>query len=385
MSIYSRSLAAHKAWVGKIKQENKAPITNREELSLAYTPGVAEPCREIAKDPEKAYDYTWKGGVVAVITDGSAVLGLGDIGPLAALPVMEGKCALFNRFAGLSAVPIVLDTKDPQEIIETIQRIAPSFGGINLEDISAPRCVTIERALKKRLSIPVFHDDQHGTAIVLVAALINALKLVKKEWKDLRVSITGTGAAGSSIIGMLARLGVKEIYAFNSKGVIRGDYEDELLQEISELTNPEDLELSLEEAMTGSDLYIGVSAPGLIDASMIRSMNRDAMVFPMANPEPEISYEEAKASGARIIGTGRSDYPNQVNNVLAFPGLLKGAMEAKTQITEEMKLEASKAIAKLIPEDELRDDYVIVDVFDDRVAQAVSQAVKDLAQKNYSE
>ena len=361
MNLYDEALKAHKEWKGKIKQENKAPIDSREELSVAYTPGVAAPCLAIKEDREKVYDYTWKGNLVAVITDGSAVLGLGDIGAEASLPVMEGKCALFNRFAGLNAVPILLDTKDEEEIIKTITHIAPSFGGINLEDISAPRCVRIERELQKRLSIPVFHDDQHGTSIVLGAALINSLKLVKKDFKDIKVTMIGTGAAGSSIIKMLYAFGVRDIYAFNSRGVIRGTYEDELLNELSDLTNPRGLDVSLEESMMGSDVFIGVSAPGLITKEMVKSMNDNAMVFSMANPEPEISYLDAKEAGARVVGTGRSDAPNQVNNLLAFPGLLKGAMEARVQITDEIKMEASRAIAKLIGEDELRDDYVIVD------------------------
>ena len=381
MNLYDEALKAHKEWKGKIKQENKAPIDSREELSVAYTPGVAAPCLAIKEDREKVYDYTWKGNLVAVITDGSAVLGLGDIGAEASLPVMEGKCALFNRFAGLNAVPILLDTKDEEEIIKTITHIAPSFGGINLEDISAPRCVRIERELQKRLSIPVFHDDQHGTSIVLGAALINSLKLVKKDFKDIKVTMIGTGAAGSSIIKMLYAFGVRDIYAFNSRGVIRGTYEDELLNELSDLTNPRGLDVSLEESMMGSDVFIGVSAPGLITKEMVKSMNDNAMVFSMANPEPEISYLDAKEAGARVVGTGRSDAPNQVNNLLAFPGLLKGAMEARVQITDEIKMEASRAIAKLIGEDELRDDYVIVDVFDERVAPAVCEAVKKFSQK----
>lgn len=379
--IYQKSLIAHKAWRGKLRIELNAPITNKEELSLAYTPGVAEPCREIHRNPESVYDYTWKGNTVAVITDGTAVLGLGDIGPHASLPVMEGKCALFKSFADIDAVPIALDTKDPDEIIRICKALAPSFGGINLEDISAPRCVQIERELKRSLSIPVFHDDQHGTAIVVAAGLINALKLVKKEFKDLKVVVSGAGAAGSSIMFMLRDLGVINILGFRKEGIIlKEEHTDFLVQELSEFTNPNQLNISLQEAMVNADVFIGVSAPKLVNKSMIQSMNKHSIVFALANPEPEISYEDAKEAGAYIIATGRSDYPNQVNNVLAFPGLFRGALDAKaTQISEEMKKAAAYGLSSLIQTDELSPDYIIPSVFDKRVKDVVSQAVKDVA------
>lgn len=379
--IYQKSLIAHKAWKGKLRIELNAPITNKEELSLAYTPGVAEPCREIHRNPESVYDYTWKGNTVAVITDGTAVLGLGDIGPHASLPVMEGKCALFKSFADIDAVPIALDTKDPEEIIRICKALAPSFGGINLEDISAPRCVQIERELKRSLSIPVFHDDQHGTAIVVAAGLINALKLVNKEFKDLKVVVSGAGAAGSSIMFMLRDLGVINILGFRKEGIIlKEEHTDFLVQELSEFTNPYQLNISLQEAMVNADVFIGVSAPKLVSKSMIQSMNKHSIVFALANPEPEISYEDAKEAGAYIIATGRSDYPNQVNNVLAFPGLFRGALDARaTQITEEMKKAAAYGLSSLIQTDELSPDYIIPSVFDKRVKDVVSQAVKDVA------
>ncbi|HET6785330.1 MAG TPA: malic enzyme-like NAD(P)-binding protein [Erysipelotrichaceae bacterium] len=379
--IYQKSLIAHKAWKGKLRIELNAPITNKEELSLAYTPGVAEPCREIHRNPESVYDYTWKGNTVAVITDGTAVLGLGDIGPHASLPVMEGKCALFKSFADIDAVPIALDTKDPDEIIRICKALAPSFGGINLEDISAPRCVQIERELKRSLSIPVFHDDQHGTAIVVAAGLINALKLVKKEFKDLKVVVSGAGAAGSSIMYMLRDLGVINILGFRKEGIIlKEEHTDFLVQELSEFTNPSQLNVSLQEAMVNADVFIGVSAPKLVSKSMIQSMNKHSIVFALANPEPEISYEDAKEAGAYIIATGRSDYPNQVNNVLAFPGLFRGALDAKaTQISEEMKKAAAYGLSSLIQTEELNPDYIIPSVFDKRVKDVVSQAVKDVA------
>lgn len=379
--IYQKSLIAHKAWKGKLRIELNAPITNKEELSLAYTPGVAQPCREIHRNPESVYDYTWKGNTIAVITDGTAVLGLGDIGPLASLPVMEGKCALFKSFADIDAVPIALDTKDPEEIIRICKALAPSFGGINLEDISAPRCVYIERELKRTMNIPVFHDDQHGTAIVVAAGLINALKLVKKEFKDLKVVVSGAGAAGSSIMFMLRDLGVTNILGFRKEGIIlKEEHTDFLVQELSEFSNPNQLKISLQEAMINADVFIGVSAPKLVSKSMIQSMHTHSIVFALANPEPEISYEDAKDAGAYIIATGRSDYPNQVNNVLAFPGLFRGALDAKaTQISEEMKKAAAFGLASLIQTNELNPDYIIPSVFDKRVKDVVSQAVKDVA------
>lgn len=376
--IYQKSLLAHKRWRGKIRIELNASITNKAELSLVYTPGVAEPCREIQRHPETVYDYTWKGNTVAVITDGTAVLGLGDIGPHASLPVMEGKCALFKSFADIDAIPIALDTQDPDEIIRICKALAPSFGGINLEDISAPRCVIIERELKRSLSIPVFHDDQHGTAIVVAAGLINALKLVHKEFKDLKVVVSGAGAAGSSIMGLLRDLGVKNILGFRKEGIILKDARaDFLVQELSEFTNPDQLTLTLDEAMVKADVFIGVSAPHLVSQEMIRRMNPQSIVFALANPEPEIGYDAAKEAGAYIMATGRSDYPNQVNNVLAFPGLFRGALDAgATQITEAMKKAAAYGIASLITEEELCPDYIIPSVFDPRVKDVVSQAVK---------
>ena len=382
-NYYEKALLKHAEWKGKLSVELKAPLENKEDLAIAYTPGVAQPCLEIAKDPDKAYDYTWKGNVVAVISDGTAVLGLGDIGPLAALPVMEGKAVLFKKFAGVNAIPIVLDTKDPKEIIETVKRLAPSFGGINLEDISAPRCVEIERTLIEELDIPVFHDDQHGTAIVVTAGMINALKLVNKKPEDVKMVVSGTGAAGSSIIKMMRSFGIQNILAFNINGVLRRGESDTynfVEKEVAEMTNHEDLNLTLKEAMTGADIFVGVSAPKVINEEMVSLMNKDAIVFAMANPEPEITYEEAKRAGARIVGTGRSDFPNQVNNVLAFPGLFRGALDVRaSKITEGMKLAAARGIASLISDEQLNEDYVIPDAFDERVAKVVAKAVADEA------
>jgi len=381
--IYDQSLKAHALWKGKLSVELKMPLKNKEDLSLAYTPGVAEPCRAIFKDPKAVYDYTWKGNSVAVITDGTAVLGLGDIGPKASLPVMEGKCALFKAFAGIDAVPIALDTKDPDELIRICQTLAPSFGGFNLEDISAPRCVQIERALKATLDIPVFHDDQHGTAIVVAAGLINALKLVHKEFTSLKVVVSGAGAAGSSIMFMLKQLGVPVILGFSKAGILRkseSESMDFLSKELAEFTNPLDLKLTLAEALVDADVFIGVSASRLVTSDMVKTMAKDPIVFALANPEPEISYEEAKKGGAAIIATGRSDFPNQVNNVLVFPGLFRGALDAKaTQITEAMKLAAAKGLASLIKETELSADYIIPSAFDPRVADTVALAVKQVA------
>lgn len=379
--IYQKSLVAHKNWKGKLRTVLVAPLNNKDDLSLAYTPGVAEPCREIHRNSELVYDYTWVGNTVAVITDGTAVLGLGDIGPKASLPVMEGKCALFKSFGDIDAIPIALDTKDPDEIINICKALAPSFGGINLEDISAPRCVKIERELKKTLNIPVFHDDQHGTAIVVAAGLINAVKLVNKQFDELKVVVSGAGAAGSSIMFMLRDLGIKNILGFRKEGIIRKEeHDDFLVQELSEFTNPDQLNISLRDAMVGADVFIGVSAPRLVDKAMIQSMNPKSIVFALANPEPEISYEEAKEAGAYIIATGRSDYPNQVNNVLVFPGLFRGALDARaTQISEEMKLAAAHGLASLIQASELTPEYIIPSVFDRRVKDVVSKAVKDIA------
>lgn len=385
MTIYDEALAIHEKWRGKIEVTSKAKVRNKDDLSLAYTPGVAEPCRKIAEDKNKAYDYTWKGNSVAVITDGTAVLGLGDIGPEAALPVMEGKALLFKEFADIDAVPICLDTKDPQEIIQIVKALAPTFGGINLEDISAPRCVEIERALIEALDIPVFHDDQHGTAVVVTAALINALKLVKKQAQDLKVVISGTGAAGSAIIHMLVDLGVKHIIAFNKDGALNDSMTTATFveKEILELISPTDFTGTMAEAFIGADVFIGVSAPNLVTKEMVASMNDGNIVFPMANPEPEITYKEAIAGGASVVGTGRSDFPNQINNVLAFPGLFSGAFTAEaTRITPRMKLACAHAIADSIPYSELTSDYIIPSAFDENVVDLITIKVAEAARKD---
>ncbi len=383
---YQKSLELHEKYHGKLEVVSKVPVDTAEDLSVAYTPGVAQPCLEIAKNKEDVYKYTWKRNSVAVVSDGTAVLGLGDIGPEAALPVMEGKCILFKKFAGIDAVPVVLDTKDPKEIIEIVKKIAPTYGGINLEDISAPRCVEIERTLKKECSIPVFHDDQHGTAICLTAALINALKVANKKPEDIKVVISGTGAAGSSIIHMIHDLGVRNIYAFNINGIVIKDDADSydfLTKELAEITNLDHKRMTMKEAMVGADVFIGVSAPHLVTEEMVKSMNEKNIVFPMANPEPEITYEEAKHAGAYIVGTGRSDYPNQINNVLAFPGLFRGALDARApQITEAMKVAAARGIASLVSDEELSPDHIIPQVFDPRVSKVVAQAVVDEVNKD---
>lgn len=381
--IYEKALKAHEQWRGKIDIHSKAKVQTKEDLSLAYTPGVAEPCRKIHEHPEKVYDYTWKGNTVAVVTDGTAVLGLGDIGPKAALPVMEGKALLFKEFADIDAIPICLDTKDPKEIIQIIKAMAPTFGGINLEDISAPRCVEIERTLMEELDIPVFHDDQHGTAIVTIAALINALKIVRKTVEEIKVVVSGTGAAGSAIIKMLAHFGVKNIIAFNVDGVLSKQSERELTfleKEIVEISNQENFQGPLAEAMIGADVFIGVSAPKLVSKEMVTSMNAGAIVFPMANPESEIAYQDAIDAGAAVVGTGRSDHPNQINNVLAFPGLFKGAFTAQaTKITENMKLAAAKAIAEIIPDSELTSEYIIPSPFNRELVDVIIEEVAKAA------
>ena len=383
MNVYEEALALHQKAHGKLEVGLKVPLETREDLSLAYTPGVAQPCREIAQDQEAAYTYTWKSNSVAVISDGSAVLGLGNIGADAALPVMEGKAVLFKKFANVDAVPLCLNTQDPEEIIAICKAVAPTFGGINLEDISAPRCVSIERRLIEELDIPVFHDDQHGTAIVVTAALMNSLKLVHKKPEEITVVVSGTGAAGSSIIKMISALGVRSIYGFNIHGVITEediDQYDFLTQELALLTNRAKKRLSMVEAMREADVFIGVSAPNVLNEEMVASMKKDAIVFAMANPEPEISYEKAKAAGARIVGTGRSDFPNQVNNVLAFPGLFRGALDVHaSKINEEMKLAAAKGIASLLSDEELCETYVIPSALDPRVAAAVAKAVSEAA------
>ena len=382
-NVYEEALKMHEQSQGKLKVELKVPLNTKEDLSLAYTPGVAEPCREIAKDKEKAYQYTWKQNSVAVVSDGTAVLGLGDIGAEAAMPVMEGKSILFKKFGDIDAVPICLDTKDPQEIIRIVKVLAPTFGGINLEDISAPRCVEIERTLIQELDIPVFHDDQHGTAIVVTAGLINALKVVGKKIEDICVVVSGTGAAGSSIIKMIHALGVKEIYGFNINGIVTKedyDYYDFLTQELTEITNSKAKRMSMAEAMKEADVFIGVSAPGILTQDMVKSMKEKPIVFAMANPEPEISYEDAIEAGVAVMGTGRSDYPNQINNVLAFPGLFRGALDVRARkITEEMKLAAAYGLATLVSDEELSPTYIIPDASDSRVAKTVAKAVSKKA------
>lgn len=379
MNVYERALELHEKLAGKIDVTPTCALKNKDDLSLAYSPGVAEPCRRIHANNDDVYKYTWKSNIVAVVSDGTAVLGLGDIGPEAGLPVMEGKAVLFKQFGGVNAIPIMLDTKDPDEIVNIVKKMAPTFGGINLEDISAPRCVQIERRLIEELDIPVFHDDQHGTAIVVIAALINALKLVNKKPEDCKLVISGTGAAGSSIIKMLRAFGIHNILAFNSKGVLNRKYKESynfLNQEIADITNEAQIDCTLREAMQGTDIFLGVSAKDLVDADMVKSMNRDAIVLAMANPDPEIPYDDAKAAGARIVGTGRSDYPNQVNNVLAFPGLFKGALSVRARkITEEMKMAAAVGIAKIAEEEGLRDDYVIPSAFNPKVAEVVAEEV----------
>ena len=382
MSVYEDALKLHEEHRGKLAVTTKMPCENKDDLSLAYTPGVAEPCRKIAEDKENSYIYTNRGNYVAVVSDGTAVLGLGDIGPEAAMPVMEGKALLFKRFADIDAFPICLDTKDPEEIIRIVKALAPTFGGINLEDISAPRCVEIERRLIEECPIPVFHDDQHGTAIVVLAALINAMKLVGKKPEECKVIVSGCGAAGSSIIRMLYNYGFTRIYGFDVTGCLNKkniDKYNPLQKELLDYVNLDDQDYAnLAEGLKGADIFVGVSAPNLVTKEMVASMSEKNIVMAMANPTPEISYEEAKAGGAYIIGTGRSDYPNQVNNLLAFPGLFRGALDAKaTKITEEAKIAAAKGIASLVSEEELDTDHIIVSVFDERVVPAVAESVKE--------
>ncbi len=379
MTTSEKAVFLHKEWNGKIETISKSPVKNREDLAIAYTPGVAEPCKLIAEHQEDAYIYTMKANTVAVISDGSAVLGLGNIGPYAAMPVMEGKCVLFKEFGGINAVPICLDTQDTEEIIKTVTHLAPGFGGINLEDISAPRCFEIEERLKETLSIPVFHDDQHGTAIVVLAGIINALKVTGKKKEHCRVVVNGAGSAGIAISRLLLTYGFKHLTMCDRHGIIHTDYPDLnwMQQKMTELTNLEGKTGTLADALTGADIFVGVSAPGIVTQEMVASMNHDAIIFAMANPVPEIMPDLAKAAGAKVVGTGRSDFPNQVNNVVAFPGIFKGALEGRaSQITEEMKLAAAIAIADLVPEDQLSEDFIMPEAFDPRVAQAVSQAVK---------
>lgn len=380
MSIDEKAVFLHKQWNGKIKTCAKAPVKSREDLAIAYTPGVAAPCRIIAEDKEAVYTYTLKANTVAVVSDGSAVLGLGNIGPEAAMPVMEGKCVLFKEFGDINAFPICLSTQDPDEIVAAVKAIAPTFGGINLEDISAPRCFEIEERLKKELNIPVFHDDQHGTAIVVLAGIINGLKVVGKDKEDCQVVVNGAGSAGIAITKLLLRYGFKHVTMCDREGIIGKDYPNLnwMQKEMTEVTNSENKKGSLADALVGADIFVGVSAPNIVSAEMVASMNRDAIIFAMANPTPEIMPDVAKAAGAKVVGTGRSDFPNQVNNVIAFPGIFKGALEGRaTQITEDMKLAAANALANLVDPDQLNEDFILPEAFDPRVAQVVSQAVKD--------
>ncbi len=381
MTINEKALQMHKEWNGKIETIAKSHVDTREDLAIAYTPGVAEPCKVIAADKEAAYTYTMKSNTVAVVSDGSAVLGLGNIGALAAMPVMEGKAVLFKEFGGVNAVPICLDTQDTEEIIRTVVNIAPAFGGINLEDISAPRCFEIEKRLKELLNIPVFHDDQHGTAIVVLAGVINALKITGKQKETAKVVMSGAGAAGVAIAKLLLKYGFRDITMCNSKGIMSKNSPrlNWMQQQMAEVTNASGKQGTLADAMVGADIFIGVSAPGIVTKEMAASMNKDAILFALANPVPEIMPDLAKEAGAMVIGTGRSDFPNQVNNVVAFPGIFKGALEGRApQITEEMKLAAAHVIASLVPEHELNADNILPEPFDPRVADAVSQAVKDL-------
>ena len=376
MTQNEKALQLHKEWNGKIDTTPKCHVKSREDLALAYTPGVAEPCKVIAEDKEQAYTYTIKSNTVAVVSDGSAVLGLGNIGAEAAMPVMEGKAVLFKEFGGVNAFPICLDTQDTEEIIRTVVNIAPAFGGINLEDISAPRCFEIESRLKELLNIPVFHDDQHGTAIVVLSGIINGLKVVGKEKENCKVIVNGAGSAGIAITKLLLRYGFKDVTLCDKSGILSKSSKN-LQKEMMEVTNLEGKEGTLADAFVGADIFVGVSAPGIVSEEMVASMNKDAILFAMANPVPEIMPDLAKKAGARIVGTGRSDFPNQVNNVVAFPGIFKGALEGRaTQITEEMKLAAALAIASLVPDEELSDDNIMPEAFDPRVADVVSAAVK---------
>lgn len=381
MTNSEKALQMHEQWNGKLETAAKAHVNSREDLAIAYTPGVAEPCKVIAKDPEAAYKYTIKSNTVAVVSDGSAVLGLGNIGALAAMPVMEGKAVLFKEFGGVNAVPICLDTQDTEEIIKTVVNIAPAFGGINLEDISAPRCFEIEERLKELLDIPVFHDDQHGTAIVVLAGIINALKVTGKKKEDCRVVVNGAGSAGVAITKLLLTYGFEHITMCDINGIISSASPNLnwMQKKMTEVTNLENKTGSLTNAMRGADIFVGVSAPGIVTKEMVASMNSDAILFAMANPVPEIMPDLAKEAGARVVGTGRSDFPNQVNNVVAFPGIFKGALEGRaTQITEEMKLATANAIASLVSDEELNENNILPEAFDSRVADVVSKAVKEL-------
>ena len=381
MTNNEKALKMHEEWNGKIETTAKAHVNSREDLAIAYTPGVAEPCKVIAQDPEAAYKYTMKANTVAVVSDGSAVLGRGNIGALAAMPVMEGKAVLFKEFGGVNAVPICLDTQDTEEIIKSVVNIAPAFGGINLEDISAPRCFEIETRLKELLNIPVFHDDQHGTAIVVLAGIINALKVTGKKKEDCRVVVNGAGSAGVAITKLLLTYGFPHITMCDINGIISKNSPNLnwMQQQMTEVTNLEERTGTLADALKGADIFVGVSAPNIVSKEMVASMNKDAILFAMANPVPEIMPDLAKEAGAKVVGTGRSDFPNQVNNVVAFPGIFKGALEGRaTQITEEMKLAAANAIAGLVSEEELNENNILPEAFDPRVADTVSKAIKDL-------
>ncbi|MDD6467325.1 MAG: NADP-dependent malic enzyme [Erysipelotrichaceae bacterium] len=384
MDHYEAALKLHKENKGKLSVVSKVKMDTMEELAIAYTPGVAQPCKEIAKDDNLVYEYTTKGNMIAVVSDGSAVLGLGNIGPKAAIPVMEGKAILFKRFADIDAVPICLDTQDTEEIIRVVKALAPSFGGINLEDISAPRCFTIEQRLREELNIPVFHDDQHGTAIVVCAGVINALRLVNKSWNDCKIVINGAGSAGISICRLLLQMGLKHIVMVDRQGILcEGEqWMNPAQVEMAKITNREMLKGNLTDAMKGRDVFIGVSAPNVVSSEMVATMAKDAAVFAMANPVPEIMPDEAKKGGARIVATGRSDFPNQLNNVLVFPGIFKGALQARADdITVEMKLAAARSLAQLITDEKLKEDYIIPNVFDERVVNVVAQAVMEASHK----
>lgn len=379
MTTNEKALLLHKEWNGKLETVSKTPVKSREDLALAYTPGVAEPCKVIAQDREAAYQYTMKANTVAVVSDGSAVLGLGNIGPYAAMPVMEGKAVLFKEFGGVNAVPICLDTQDTEEIIKTVAYLAPGFGGINLEDISAPRCFEIEERLKQMLDIPVFHDDQHGTAIVVLAGIINALKVTGKKKEDCKIVVNGAGSAGVAITKLLLTYGFPDIIMCDKTGIVSKDTEglNWMQQKMTEVTNLQNKTGTLADAMKGADIFVGVSAPNIVSEEMVASMNKDAILFAMANPVPEIMPDLAKKAGAKVVGTGRSDFPNQVNNVVAFPGIFRGALEGRaTQITEEMKLAAALAIASLVPEEELSEDNIMPEAFNPKVAEVVAEAVK---------
>ncbi len=386
MDYMKESLKKHYEWKGKLEVVSRAKVENKEDLSLAYTPGVAQACLEIQKDVDKSYDLTRRWNTVAVVTDGTAVLGLGDIGPEAGMPVMEGKCVLFKEFGDVDAIPICVKSKDVDDIVKTVALISGSFGGVNLEDISAPRCFEIEKKLKECTDIPIFHDDQHGTAVVTAAALINALKIVGKEWKDVTVTFSGAGAAGTAIAKLLNKLGVKDILVCNRKGIIcKGINEPKGNEEIALITNKTNRQGTLADAMKGADILIGVSAPGIVTQDMVRSMASGAIVMAMANPVPEIMPDIAKQAGAAVVGTGRSDFPNQINNVLAFPGIFRGALDVRAkEINEDMKMAAAQAIASLVSQEELNPDYILPMAFDPRIGKSVAKAVAEAAKKTGS-